>query len=329
MTSEPTVQEQLGKHFLGAWVLTSLEIASNRGLVAALAEGGTVESLADAGRVSVGVVRGLIDVFAAQGWIDASNDRVRWTDPARTALAVGAAGAFVQSDVHTTLEQHSALWRRVRDPGDALEGWRAIDPEVVEAQARHSEAANAMILPRVAGMLPGLAERLAQDGAAILDVGAGGAGGAIAFARMFPTVRVVGMEPSPIALACAERLISGAGVNGRIEMRGQLGDKLVDENRYALAYVAQMFFPDAAWKDAAARVFRALEPGGYFITLATCRDGADLGSAVSRLRTALWGGGRRFADAIVRDLQAAGFPMAQVAPVPPGTMAPVFARKGS
>jgi hypothetical protein len=66
-----------------------------------------------------------------------------------------------------------------------------------------------------------------------------------------------------------------------------------------------MFLPDPVFGAAARNVFAALKPGGWLLAAVLGRRGADLRSAVARLRTALWGGNLRDDAAVAGTLRAA------------------------
>jgi precorrin-6B methylase 2 len=169
--------------------------------------------------------------------------------------------------------------------------------------------------------------QLSAVGARFLDVGAGAAGLGIAYARMYPNLHVVGLEPSEMACAEARREVDAAGFADRVEIRNVFGQDLHEESVYAAAYVAQMFIPDAALAAVLRATCRALVPGGWLTTAAIAVEGADLNAATSRFRNAIWGGSVRHAPEVIAALEAAGFAPVMAAPSPPGAMVPVIARR--
>jgi predicted O-methyltransferase YrrM len=321
----PPLGMQLDDWYRGLWVLSALRVADARGLARALVDGGSADALAEATGLAPGLVRALLEVFQASGWLETQEGATRWRPDVAPQLA-GPASARVFADLRSTLGQHAQLWRCLADPAAELEGWRADDTDVVTAQGELSEATMHAAAQALVPALPGLDAALRRPGAAALDVGAGAAGGLIALATRYPELRLVGLEPAPLPLELARRAVEARGFASRIELRAHRVEQLDDRDAYVLAYVAQMFLPDAAWAEAIARVFTALEPGGFLLTAATSLEGDDLPAAISRLRTHLWGGGRRPAASIVEALRRAGFESVRTPPGG-GAVVPVVAQK--
>lgn len=317
--------ERFNEGYAGLWFLSAMRTAYERGVLHALASATALDEEALRERSGLGpdVLRGLLDYLASVGAVQ--RREIGWALTAEGRALLGPTEAMQFADLASSLGQHAELWSRLADRGEALQGWSAKEPGVVDAQARLSEALTLMINPMLFSMVPGLTERLTRPGA-MLDLGAGGAGALVAFARQCPAWRAVGIEPSPVALAIGRQRIAASGLGDRIELRAGVADDLDEVDAYALVYVAQMFFPEDAWQRALPRILRALEPGAAVFTVATCREGDDSIAALSRFKTGLWGGGRRVADVLIRDFERAGFVEVRALPFP-GVMAPVMARK--
>jgi precorrin-6B methylase 2 len=242
------------------------------------------------------------------------------------ALPEGAAAEVLRADLRSTLATHANAVAAAR-AGKPIAGWQADDPMQVEAQAIVSEAMSGG-LASFLGSLPGLVDRLGADNAAVLDVGAGGAGFGIAFARRWPKLRVVGIEPSAVAIEVGRQRIRDAGFADRIEHRQGGGEAVTDVEAFDVAYVAQMFIPEAVLDDVLRAAVRALRPGGYLLTAAVCGPGDTLADAIARLRATVWGGGVRFVDEVVARVRAAGLADAAPGMRPPGAMLwPVLGRR--
>jgi len=322
-----SVMDRLGEAYQSLWVLSVVRTAYDRGVLRALAEGDVINEEALSLRTGLGsdVLRGLLDCLCALELAEPRSAAL----PTLTAQGMGLLGpmeAMVFSDLHSTLGLHAELWTRLEDATDALEGWSATDARLVDAQARHSEAVTSKFDQLLTMAMPGFNERVARGGAKFLDLGAGAAGALVAFARLYPRLHVVGIEPSPVARQLGRKRIAESGVADRVELRAGVADDITEENEYACIYVAQMFFPEHAWRGALPKMLRALEPGASVVTAATCRPGDDLGAALSRFKTGVWGGGRRTAERLVTDFLEAGFAMARVLPVP-GPLGVVLAQK--
>ena len=61
--------------------------------------------------------------------------------------------------------------------------------------------------------------------------------------RLFPTVRAVGLEPAQAPLALARRNVAGAGLEDRIELRGQRVEELADEEAFDVAWLPRASCP--------------------------------------------------------------------------------------
>ncbi len=166
--------------------------------------------------------------------------------------------------------------------------------------------------------LAGLAERLSKPGATFLDVGVGVAGLAIAAARTWPELRVVGIDPWQPSLALGRENVKSANLEKRIELREQRAEDLVDENFFDLAWIPAVFMPEATLKLACERVLRSLRPGGWMLFNAIEQLGDPLMDATWRLRLAMFGGtalSPQDAEALLRD---AGYDEVQTLCGPPG-----------
>jgi SAM-dependent methyltransferase len=311
--------------FQSMWGLTALGVASERGLLARLSSPCTVEELAGRG-LQPKTVQALLDVLQGLELVEAREGRFALV-PGLASQLEGEAGILFSADLRSTLGQFQSLLRSAGVPGEPLEGWRSEDPVLVRAQAVVSEAMSVRMTPFLQ-RLEGCPERLQRAGAAILDVGAGGAGFCIAMARHFPQARIVGLEPASEALAVGHERVKEAGLESRIELRPHALAQLGERDAFDLAYAALMFMPDEIVVDGLPRLLRSLRPGGWLVTATVSVPGPDLGSAVSRFRAALWGDGARSSDWLLRQLTQAGFVDVRTPPGPPGsTMTPIAARR--
>ncbi len=163
-------------------------------------------------------------------------------------------------------------------------------------------------------VIPRLEARLHQPTARFLDVGVGVGVIAIELCRSYPALRVVGLEPAAAPLAQARRNVVAANLADRIELRQQRVEDLGDTEAFDLAYVAQVFLPDAAFEAGLRNVWRALRPGGWLSMPAISAAGGDLQAALSRLRNTLWGGGARLPEQVAETAQGLGFTAVQIVP---------------
>jgi SAM-dependent methyltransferase len=193
------------------------------------------------------------------------------------------------------------------DPGRPP-AWQtdAVDPALLRAQGRASANFAALIDTVVAPRLPGLDHDLRNRGAAFLDIGVGVAALAIAMARTFPDLRIVGIDVWEAVLALAAEDIRAAGLTDRIEVRHQDVADLGDDQTYDLVWLASPFIPPAVLHTALPRVLRALRPDGWLLFAAFA--GSDpLSDALADLRVVRAGGAVWRPDDAAALLEQAGF----------------------
>ena len=310
-----------------AWSLGAFAIAAERGVLAAILEQPSeLGALAQLSGLEPHTLRACVDVLSGLGLARLERGTVYASD-ALLELGGPAGAKVLAADARATLGVIFGAAREASLPGAPVEGWRADDPTIVRAQAVVSEQTSEK-MSALFGLLPDLAVRLRAEGARLLDVGAGAGGLCIAFARAFPQLRVVGLEPSAVACGEARAAAERAGVADRVEMREQRGEQLQERERYACAYMAQMFIADSALPEALAATLHALEPGGTLVTGAIASLGDTLLAAISRLRSSVWGGGVRTASDVVTALEHAGFIEARsLHSLSGGAYLPIIARK--
>jgi SAM-dependent methyltransferase len=118
----------------------------------------------------------------------------------------------------------------------------------------------------------------------------GVAGLSIAMAHLWPSLRVVGIDPWPPALFLARENVQRAGLRDRIVLREQVVEDLADTEAFDLVWLPSAFIPAKAIPPACENVCRALRPGGWLL-FAMATPGTDpLTASLVRLRTVLWGG---------------------------------------
>jgi SAM-dependent methyltransferase len=101
--------------------------------------------------------------------------------------------------------------------------------------------------------------------------------------------------------------VQEAGLAARIAVRQERVEDLRDEKAFDLAFLPQMFLPEAALQGAMERIFRSLRPGGWLLVAVLSPEGRGTISAINRLKNLLWGGGVRDVNHLRPRLGAAGF----------------------
>jgi len=182
-------------------------------------------------------------------------------------------------------------------------------------------------MARAFPFLLGLQEQLTRPGAMFLDVGIGVGILSIELCRLYPELRVVGLEPGTVPAAEARRNIASAGFENRIEVRAQRLEDLHDRDAYDFAYVAQVFMPLDVVKPGLVRIREALRPGGWISIVALDASGDELPASTARLRNVLWGGTPLDLDEMVRITRAAGFDMVQTGGEPDSPFKGIVGRR--
>jgi SAM-dependent methyltransferase len=222
----------------------------------------------------------------------------------RHAVAAQAAAPILQSAALLTNDGPS--WADQPDGAIIAQG---------RASARGAQAFVRLGLP----MLSGLADLMAAPGARMLDVGTGVAALAISYAELFPALTVVGVDVLPRVLALAEETVRTSGVADRVVLRLQDVSALEEVDTYALAWVPAPFVPETALRVGAARVARALVPGGWLMLGHGRFADNPVDNALTRFKTVAYGGtalDETQAQALLRE---AGLVEVMTTPTPPGT----------
>lgn len=170
--------------------------------------------------------------------------------------------------------------------GQVDEGWAPTDPALLQAAGDVSTGFPALLETRLMPQLPGLAARLAEPGAAFLDVGTGVGAMAVEMARRWPALGILGLDRWASALELARENIRQAGLASRIELRVQAAQDLAEEGRFDLAWVPGAFIPAAELPAILAAIRRALRSGGWLLLAFMTGE-----SPLARLRAASLGGG--------------------------------------
>jgi len=239
-------------------------------------------------------------------------------DLLREAGALQALEGLSPAEVAPLLAEIRHFWALDDDflaTPERAPGWTYSDAEVLQSGGEITQGF-ANVLPRLLPLLEGLSPRLEGSGAAFLDVGTGVAGLAIAMARKWRALRVVGLDVWGPSLALARKNVGDAGLQDRIEVREQPGEDLPDERAFDLAWIPAPFVPPHAIGQLVERVHRALKPGGWLL-FAAARPGQDLRGAALGFRVALSGGAPMTQQEIEKLLADKGFAEVKTLPGPP------------
>ena len=147
-------------------------------------------------------------------------------------------------------------------------------------------------------------------------------------ARLWPSLRLVGIDPWKPSLAIARENVHAAALAHRIELRLQAAEDINDVNTFDLAWVPAAFIGERSIDTILQRVHFALRPGGWLL-FAMVGPGSDpLAGSYARLRTAVWGGALLNPGEVETMLSRMGYVGVQVLPSPPSaTVALVAGRR--
>jgi protein-L-isoaspartate O-methyltransferase len=196
------------------------------------------------------------------------------------------------------------------------DGWSHSDPRLLEAAGEVSAIVAHRLVHTLAPQLDGLSARLVAPSAAFLDIGVGVASMSIELARLCPSLRIVGVDPHAPALAIARQRVHAAGLSQRIELREARAEALRDEQQFDLAWMPSLFLPEASVSAILERVVTALRPGGWLLFPCLHTGGDALGSALARMRTAMFGGYSGTSEQAVPLLAACGLDSVRALPAP-------------
>jgi SAM-dependent methyltransferase len=201
-------------------------------------------------------------------------------------------------------------------------GWNHADPALLDAQGGGSRMVPHLIAA-AAETRPELAAVLSRPGV-FLDVGTGVGWLAIEAARVWPTLRIIGIDIWEPALARARHNVAASGLEARIEVRTQDATVLTDPGVFTLAWVPVPFFTAAALARVLAGVREALVPGAWVVCGLETPPEEPLARALSVLRTVRGGGEISVPADAASYLTAAGF--SAVETVPAGLLTFVLGR---
>jgi SAM-dependent methyltransferase len=301
-----------------AWALASLDACLEAGLLECLTEPRSPAELSERTGVPAALAEALLDMLVALGLARRAGGAFT-AAPGLQPLLTPPARDYLLRDVRATVLQGRALVEGAKR-GALRAGWAHTDPELLEAQGAGSTGAPAarMLSERLFPRLEGLVERLQAPTASFLDVGSGVGALSIEMCRIWPHLRVVGLEPQTVPLAEGRRNVAAAGLGDRIALRAHRIEEMTERDAFDLAWLPQVFLPREAFGAGLRAVREAVRPGGWAILLAIGARGSDPRAALGRLINVLWGEEARSGEEVERSAIAAGFDPVRRFPGPPG-----------
>lgn len=205
--------------------------------------------------------------------------------------------------------------------------WSAQSDETLLAQGQASAFGARAFAQLLLPTMGGLAGRLAAPGARMLDAGTGVAAMAIAFARVFPQLQVLGIDIFDRALDLARRNIAASDVAARVMVREQDIAAFADDTGFDLAYIPAPFVARPAVDAGLPRVVAALRPGGWLFVAHGRMGGTAAEDALTTLKTLVYGGTPLDEATAGELLRNAGLTSVRLAPTPPPAPAITIGQK--
>ena len=225
----------------------------------------------------------------------------------RDALPPGTTGDVIGG----MMRDHLAFITRFAS--GAIPGWAETDPELIRVRGRASgQYVGGNLLPAALAGHPDVARRLDEPGGVFLDVGVGAAGIAIEMCRRHPSLDVVGLDVSEVALAIARADVTAAGLDTRIEVRTQSVADLSDVGAFDLMWLPQLFIPRDVLRTALPRLAKAGRPGALLVMALSTNDESGLTWHAQEIANLMAGGGTLPPEAAATMAREAGFVSATV-----------------
>ncbi len=302
-----------------------MSAAAEAGLLEQLIEPRTTAYLSQHTGVPAELVERILDVLIALGLVSRQGDDFSSShgllpllrSPEKEDLLADLRATYLQSRQLVDGAKHRNI----------TPGWHHDDPEILQSQGAGGRALTEMLARQIIPAMDGLEDRFHSPTASFLDIGTGVGVIAIELCRHFPNLHVVGLEPQDAPLAEARHNVAAVGFGDRIELRHQGLEDLRDREAFDLAYLPQVFMPVDVVERGLPAIRNALRPGGWVLLVAISAPGADLGSALSRLRNVLWGGEALYPEQVAEMVRAAGFDSVRVVGPPDSTTKGIVGRR--
>jgi SAM-dependent methyltransferase len=235
-------------------------------------------------------------------------------DPAIAELLASVAGDVLGTASPITAMERQAILGLVRAflyqaedliaHPDRAAGWADTDETLLQSLGQ-SSGAIAQAFAIVGQRDPLLGEALHRPDGVFVDVGTGTGWLAIAVARTFPNLRVVGIDILPQSLDLARRNVEQVGLTDRVELR-LLDAADLEPQSADVIWLAMPFLPYDAVDGILRGAAGALRPGGWLLPGTFPGPGPSLGERLMALRTLRSGGHPWTADELCERLRAVG-----------------------
>ena len=309
----PVLPRVLGQLSNSTWAYAALGALIETGVLAALSQPKSPRELAEQTRCAEPLVKALLDVAAALDIVTKTDDEHYAAADGVLDFSTSPQGQGMRLFIRSDFLQTTDLVRRAH--AQTLKpGWFYTDPDILNAQGIGSGRVMESLCRDVVPKLDDLAQRLGKPGAAFLDVGAGVGGICIALARLWPELRIVGLEPADAPLAEARRNIASTEYGDRIELRQITLEQLTDVEQFDVGWLPQVFLPLDILQRSLGPFYRSIKLRGWGILFALSASGGELGPAIARFRNVVWGGEPHAPDEVARMMKHIGFEQVHTQP---------------
>lgn len=256
---------------LGAFDVASTYLGVKLGLYQSLAEGGpaTVAELAARTGTDERLLREWLEQQGANELLDATNDGGEW----RFALPSGHADVLLDPDaldgvagtVRSVIADLAQVPRLVESFRTGLGiPYADYGPDEAEGQALGTRPVYRAEMGSWLAAVPGLPERLAADGARVLDIGCGVGWSSVCMAQAHPGLVVHGVDLDPRSIEAAERVAESEGVADRVRFELRDAATLAGAG-YDLATMFEMLHDLARPVETLRAAREALNPDGVVL----------------------------------------------------------------
>jgi precorrin-6B methylase 2 len=197
-----------------------------------------------------------------------------------------------------------------------LAGWTYNEPEILNGIGASSGCFPAKLSKFVFPTLAGLNQRLESRDGKFLDIGVGVGALSLEMASIWPSLQIVGIDAWEPSLKIARENLNNAGLADRIELKMLLAQDLAAESEFDLVWIPSPFISHQILRTVLDRVFIALKPGAWMLCAMLKKSADPLISALTRLRTSLWGGGSQSLTEAEKMAIDSGFEEVQLASLP-------------
>ncbi len=184
-------------------------------------------------------------------------------------------------------------------------GWTQPDPALLQSMGRQS-ASIPEAFRAAEQELPALGDRLRAPGARFLDIGTGAGWLAIATARAYPQLQVVGLDIFQPALDLATGNVAAEGLTDRVELRLADAVTLDEPQAYDAVWLPLPFLPRDVVPGVLDAAVGSLRPGGWILAGSFGGVPDRLGGLLTDLRTVRCGGHPWATEDLLALLRGAG-----------------------